>query len=301
MSSLSKKCGLIIMAVILVVVMASLAYAQATSKIYPDGLYADNDGHDDCTSSAGTGYNGWDIDEVELSYDSGTDILHVRISMWNGVIAGDIDNNGNPGTAEICFTGDGWTDDPNLGGPAGFGEAIDFIIDLDLDNTYDYIAGVSNSTYIGDPSGGFAVVNYDTSDPVFCPPTPVLPPGTCYGTTAWAGGGSVTNNPGVTDPTNPDFEFDINQFSVMLGETVRLDPKPNFSFVVRTGKLEDGTGEDYFQLPGEPTVVTLSSLTARSSAGGSVSGLWLGLVGLTVLAAGGSLWIRRQSGQGKIV
>jgi hypothetical protein len=45
-----------------------------------------------------------------------------------------------------------------------------------------------------------------------------------------------------------------------------------------------------------PTAVTLSSFAAKSRAGGSASGLWLGLAGLTVLAAGGSLWIRRQSG-----
>ncbi len=45
-----------------------------------------------------------------------------------------------------------------------------------------------------------------------------------------------------------------------------------------------------------PTAVTLSSFAARSSAGGSASGLWLGLAGLTVLAAGSLLWAKRRGG-----
>ena len=43
--------------------------------------------------------------------------------------------------------------------------------------------------------------------------------------------------------------------------------------------------------PAEPTAVTLSSFAARSSAGGAVSPLWLGLAGVTVLA---SLFWRKQ-------
>jgi hypothetical protein len=45
-----------------------------------------------------------------------------------------------------------------------------------------------------------------------------------------------------------------------------------------------------------PTVITLSSFAARSSAGGSVSPLWLGLAGLTVLSAGSFVWTKRRTG-----
>ena len=45
-----------------------------------------------------------------------------------------------------------------------------------------------------------------------------------------------------------------------------------------------------------PTAVTLSSFAAKSSAGGLASGLWLGLAGLTVLIAAGSLfWAKRRA------
>jgi hypothetical protein len=45
-----------------------------------------------------------------------------------------------------------------------------------------------------------------------------------------------------------------------------------------------------------PTAVTLSSFAAKSNAGGSGSWLWLGLVGLTVLAAGSLFWAKRRAG-----
>ena len=44
-----------------------------------------------------------------------------------------------------------------------------------------------------------------------------------------------------------------------------------------------------------PTVITLSVLDAKSSAGGSANWLWLGLAGLTVLAAGSLFWTKRQA------
>jgi len=51
-----------------------------------------------------------------------------------------------------------------------------------------------------------------------------------------------------------------------------------------------------FGYTSSPTAVTLSSFAAKSSAGGSVSGLWLGLAGLTVLAAGTLFWAKRRVG-----
>lgn len=44
-----------------------------------------------------------------------------------------------------------------------------------------------------------------------------------------------------------------------------------------------------------PTAVTLSSFAAKASTGGLASPLWLGLAGLTVLAAGSLFWIKRRA------
>ncbi|MGA9350608.1 MAG: hypothetical protein WBW48_17645 [Anaerolineae bacterium] len=284
MLGLNKKFGSIILGVILVLGGASLAYAFSFT---PDIIVldsADNPGHPGCvgvTMPALTGYNGWDIDQVGLHYDSGTDTLYVGISMWNNVIAGDVDNNGNPGTKNPCLGSFPAQDYANLGGPAGQGEAIDFVFDPDNDGTYEYIAGVSYSTVIT----GFAVANYTGIQP------PLSDPGAGYG--AAAGTGSVTNNPSTA---NPDFEFIINNFSSLRtpgsGEEM-LD----FNFVVRAGsRVDAGTGEDILKFDWNPTAVTLSSFAAKSSAGGSASPLWLGLAGLTVLAAGSLFWAKRWAG-----
>ena len=68
--------------------------------------------------------------------------------------------------------------------------------------------------------------------------------------------GSVTNNPSAG---NPDFEFKIEHFSSLGSAT----PKRMLDF-------------DF--------------------AGSSASGLWLGLAGLTVLAAGTLFWLKRRAG-----
>ena len=67
-----------------------------------------------------------------------------------------------------------------------------------------------------------------------------------------------------------------------------------------TEKVNLGAGEDDltidFGYSSTPTAVTLSSFAAESSAGGSASWLWLGLAGLTVLAAGSLFWTKRRAG-----
>jgi hypothetical protein len=89
------------------------------------------------------------------------------------------------------------------------------------------------------------------------------------------------------------------------GDDTSKDSNGSTSTPYTSESVSLATGEDNltidfgYYLP--PTAVTLSSFAAKSSAGGSGSWLWLGLAGLTVLAAGSSLWIRRQSRQGKIV
>jgi hypothetical protein len=296
MLGLNKKFGSIILGVILMLGVASLAYAfsfQPTVRVFDREDVA---GNNDCYGQTMPtpvppaiyvyGYNGWDIDEVGLRYYTVTDTLHIGISMHNGVIAGDVENNGDPGGTHICLGGWPAEDHANLGGPTGgSGEAIDFIFDADDDGTYDYIAGVSRYTDIA----GITVAYYVGSSP------PPIGSGVGYGDTVTVGSvaAEVTNNPSTA---NPDLEFMIYNFSSLRtpgpGEEM-LD----FDFVVRAGSTKDaGTGEDIVRWDWNPTVVTLSSLTARSSAGGSASGLWLGLAGLTVLAAGSLLWAKRWAG-----
>ena len=67
----------------------------------------------------------------------------------------------------------------------------------------------------------------------------------------------------------------------------------SWTVTLAAGK-EDLTIDAGVEYTGPPTAVTLSSFAAKSSAGGSASGLWLGLVGLTVLAAG--FWVKRRVG-----
>jgi LPXTG-motif cell wall-anchored protein len=50
-----------------------------------------------------------------------------------------------------------------------------------------------------------------------------------------------------------------------------------------------------YKLAGPPTAVTLFSFAVNSGAGGSVNPLWLGLAGLTMLAAGSLFWVKRRA------
>jgi TQXA domain-containing protein len=96
---------------------------------------------------------------------------------------------------------------------------------------------------------------------------------------------TIRNASGVPDTLDSDFYTDTHTTALVTLDACEED-------------LTIDAGVEY---TGPPTVVTLSSFAAKASTGGLASLLWLGLVGLTVLAAGGSLWIRRQSRQGKIV
>lgn len=256
MSAFNKKSAWIILGVILVLGLATVAYAF--TSFTPDLIFGesppDNGGHPPCvgvTMPEGNGYSGWDIDEVGLRYDRATDTLYVGISMWNDVIAGDVENDGNPGGAHTCLSSGGGSDWPDLGGPTLAGEAIDFIIDKDGDGDFDYIAGVSHSVDIS----GFAVAYYTGAQP------PISYPGDGYGSAA--GTGIVTNNPA---PGNPDFEFTINNFSSLLGRTP--DDIWTFRFMARAGSMVDaGTGEDimYQTVISTPTPTPTSTPTATAT------------------------------------
>lgn len=288
MLGLNKKLGSIILGVILMFGVASLAYAFSSFEPELGPLdSADNPGEPGCVGEtfmpASEGYNGWDIYQVGLRYFPITDTLYVGISMWNGVIAGDVENDGDPSGTHSCLSDSWGWDFADLGGPPGEGEAIDFVFDPDNDGTYEYIAGVSHSTDIS----GFTVANYIGASP------PGSNPGDGYDAAVGAPVTyEVTNEP---RDGYPDFEFKIVNFSNLRtpqGNEEMLD----FDFVARAGSTVDGgTGEDTLKFSWNPTAVTLSSLAARSGAGDSASALWLGLAGLTVLAAGGLFWAKRRA------
>ena len=281
MLSLNKKFGSIILGVILMLGVASLAYAFSFT---PDIIAFDGaDAANEPACAAGNGQNGWDIDQVGLKYDAGSDTLTVGISMHNGIKAGDADGDGDPDTTAACMSLKGGTDNASLSGT----EAIDFVFDANNDgqfDTSDYVAGVAKNT------STFAVAPW-----AYAVSPQVLDAGVGFGTAIAPTPGSVINLPSLTN-SNPDFEFTITGFCTLMGKQPDCQDMLDFDFWVRAGSVEDaGTGEDKVFENFVPTAVTLSSFAARSSAGGPAGGLWLGLAGLTVLASGGLFWAKRRA------
>ncbi|MFQ5401369.1 MAG: SdrD B-like domain-containing protein [Anaerolineae bacterium] len=239
----------------------------------------DNAGHPDCvnpsqgwTMPQSDGYNGWDIDEVGFAYDRPNDVLYVSVSMHNGVIAGDVDNDGNPSNTAACLSGSG-LDIANLG-PVGVGngEAIDVVFDTDSNGTYEFVAGVANDAVVS----GFAVASYTGGDPT------LGGAGSGFGTAA--GTGSVTNNP--TTLAAPDFEFTVDNFSGFFTGLTSNDTL-DFCMVARAGsQLDGGTGEEIVPR----TCISLT--TANMSIGnlvwddldnsGTVNGGEIGISGVTL-------------------
>ncbi|MFO0909448.1 MAG: hypothetical protein U0794_14030 [Isosphaeraceae bacterium] len=65
--------------------------------------------------------SGWAIKDLRTAYDPATDTLAVGVNTFMNsqgklAIVGDVDGNGNPGTASAATTKDGGVDYPNLGG-----------------------------------------------------------------------------------------------------------------------------------------------------------------------------------------
>jgi TQXA domain-containing protein len=105
-------------------------------------------------------------------------------------------------------------------------------------------------------------------------------------------------NQGTDDTVDSDGDNPDCPYPCGAGDSVWED---NILATVTLTDTDNITIDFGVQYTGPPTVITLSSFAAKSSAGGSSNWLWLGLVSLPVLAAGSSRWIRRQSRQGKIV
>jgi hypothetical protein len=96
----------------------------------------------------------------------------------------------------------------------------------------------------------------------------------------------------LTATVNDEGSFE-NFAEVIACDQPDADSTPN-NFPKDDFPYEDDTG--WASGSGQPTAATVSSFAARSSAGISTSRLWLGLVGLTVLAAGSLFWAKRRAG-----
>jgi hypothetical protein len=164
-------------------------------------------------------FSGWDITGLQLVYSGATDTMRVRINV--GTILGDADGVGGPGVTSAWLAGNGGFDIPNLGSS----ETAAVFFDLDQDDDYDVIAGISGST----DYYGFSVNVFSGS---FCPPYN-------FGTPLPGNAGSISPNPSAT---NPDLEFTIVNWSTLPGH----DDSPGFCVGAFLGsQQDDGIGEDF--------------------------------------------------------
>ncbi|MGB6873472.1 MAG: hypothetical protein WBE46_04945 [Dehalococcoidia bacterium] len=191
--------------------------------------------------------SGWDMIDLRLTYDPGTDILYVGINTYG--IAGDADGDGDPSVTSAWLAAKLGTDIANLGST----ECIAIFFDLDKDGTYDVIAGVP----AGEDISGFTVANFSGF--------PANP--------AFAFGADLPTHTGIhTTPAagTPDFEFTILNFSTLPGSDASLG-----GFVVQgfLGSIEDdGIGEDFIQYEQNPhTITTIVSSAPTVVSGGSVT------------------------------
>jgi hypothetical protein len=137
-------------------------------------------------------------------------------------------------------------------------------------------------------------------------------PGTC-GAAGYLHRTSTISGTSQTPDGFPDGIYGFDMHSLGLGTGtywVCVDestlPPATYGWDSTTGnnpqQVSYTAGTDDFSIdfgyePGSgPTVVALSFFAAKSSAGGSASGLWPGLVGLAVVAAGSLFWAKRRAG-----
>ncbi|MCK6528231.1 hypothetical protein L6R50_11960 [Myxococcota bacterium] len=181
---------------------------------------------------AGT-ISGNDIAAARFWYDTGADVLYVGIDAYT--IAGDVDDDGDPGGTSALLAFLGGVDEADFGGTESFA----LMLDVDEDGVFDVIAGVSGD----DDLSGFAVAEFAGSP---------YAPAYAFGPALAAHTGSVFGSP---DAAAPDVEFTVASFST-LPVSSGSDPSPGFGVNVFAGSFSDaGIGEDY--LPGVAETVTV--------------------------------------------
>ena len=177
--------------------------------------------------------SGNDMSQVKFHYDAVADVLYVGIDTYT--IAGDVDNDGNPGGTGPILSALGGTDIANFGGTEGFS----VMFDIDQDGTLDVIAGVSGTTSLA----GFSVNTFFGSE---------FAPSFAYGVPLASSIGDVCGSPSAT---GPDVEFTIENWS-LLPKSSGSDSSPNLNFTAFVGSLSDaGIGEDFNPGAGSTTTI----------------------------------------------
>lgn len=178
--------------------------------------------------------SGWDVKDLRLCYNATTDIMYIGINVGNDIstILGDADGDGDPGQTSTWLAGHGGTDIADLGSS----ECAAVFFDLDEDDIWDVIAGISGVT----DYSGFSV-NRVTSGP--------FNPALSFGDTLASHKGSISANP---DADHPDLEFTITHWSTLPGQ----DDSPGFCVGASLGAyiLDDGIGEDFLQASLSPSI-----------------------------------------------
>lgn len=281
---LSWRAALVALAVFSALTLATrpaAAFTFTPEKVLTDAIN-DTGTDPNCEQPLGPtqpGFSGWNIDELGLWYDRPNDRLYVGVSMANDVIAGDVEDNGDPGTTDPCLLNQGGIDFADLDSA----EAIDVVFDLDNNTNYDIIVGNAfpnniNTTIVATYTGG--------------PGSNVpLAPGFLYGAPVTATV-NVVNNPSASAK---DYEFSIDNFSALMG----LTPSDALSFCVASiaGSIDAGFGEDgapnvgcYPVLFTPPLAVSLRQATATGS------GSWaLGAAAGVLALAGVAVWRSRRA------
>jgi hypothetical protein len=207
--------------------------------------------------------SGWDIKDLRLAYNPGTDTLYVGLNSYN--IVGDADGDGDPGHE----TWGGGVDYAELAGS----ETVAVYFDLDMvgpfnmGTSWDVIVGVGGDMIFSD----FGIYNTRASSN---PSSNFQFPASTYPT------GKITGHDGLTptDPSaaSPDWEFSMTNFSTLLQDsavgTADIDPG-SFRVGAFMGSIDDGAiGEDfiyYHQIPS--TIVTITPTPGAVIEGGTVS------------------------------
>src|SRR5262249_51139281 len=152
----------------------------------------------------------WDISQLKLQYDRLTDTMYIGIDFVS--IAGDADNDGDPGTTSAALSCRGGIDFPNLGDS----ESIDIALDTNLDGLRDVIVGVSGLVDVS----GFAIANYvEPNIPPFAYGAPLANPVSLFG---------------PIDAAHPDFEITIGNFSTLPNLGAPDPINGTFKFAIST-------------------------------------------------------------------
>ena len=174
--------------------------------------------------------SGWDMKDIRLSFDPDEDVLYISLNTYG--IGGDADGDGDPGSAGQLLSDAGGEDLPNLEGV----ESFTILFDLDEDDTFDIVAGVSNTQDIS----LYTVATFSGNPNV---------PGNSVG---W--GEVLVNHVGTVFGTpsaaEPDLEFTITNLTA-LSQAYGLSRLGTFKINAFMGSSADeGIGDDYIPRAG---------------------------------------------------